>query len=247
MGLLITGNAAKLYCLNRIERFIHERKSNEFTILDLGCGTAHGFTSLLRQYPQVRYVGVEPLVSSFEQAQRNLAGLNGTVIKAYAYGIDQELNEKFDVVVSFSTFEHVYRRAEYLRVVKACLKPDGYFLINYDAGHFRRGGLRDKAKNVIGPILAHLGEERYYQMFVSEQDFTRLVEEAGLSIVEAKFFNSDLKGIYKIVPEASRDSYMQKWLDFEIWLNEQGIVYSDKLAGTFMTRNFIITHKQSAR
>jgi SAM-dependent methyltransferase len=243
MGLLITGNTAKLYCLNWIEQFIRSKNGDKVTLLDLGCGTAQGFVELLRRYPQVRYVGVEPLASSFKQAQRNLTGLNGTTIRAYAYGIDRELKEKFDIIISFSTLEHVYRRAEYFRVVKACLKPNGYLLINYDAGHFRRAIPKDKLKNILGPILARLGKEQYYQAFVSEKDFARLIDEADLRIVEAKFFNTDLKGVYKVIPEASRDSYMQKWLDFELWLNEQGIIYNDLLAGTFLTRNYIVTHK----
>jgi hypothetical protein len=37
MGMFVVGNAAKLYCLNRIEDYIRSREG-QVSILDLGCG-----------------------------------------------------------------------------------------------------------------------------------------------------------------------------------------------------------------
>lgn len=241
--LLGIGNSAKLYCLNWLDRYLNEQQGRAVSILDLGCGTAGGFIRLLKRHPQARYVGVEPLKESCLQAQKNLQGLNGSIINEYAYHLYDKLKEKFDIVISWSALEHVYRRYEFLRSAADCLKDDGYFLINYDSGHFFLAGTRDRVKNVIGPILARFGFERYYQSFVREQDFLALVDRLGLKVVDVKFFNTQLKGVYKVIPDGDRPEYMRRWYDFELWMNELPIKYDDLYARTFFTRNFILTHK----
>jgi len=240
MNILTAGNTAKLYCLSWIEQYIKE-KGSKVKILDLGCGTANNFINLLKLYPQVYYVGVEPSKQSYLRAQQNLKGLNATIINSYAYKVHEKIKEKFDIVVSFSVLEHVYRRMDYLLSAKECLKDDGYFLINYDSGHFLYGN--ERLKNLIGPILAFFGFEKYYQSFVKEEDFLRMIERIGFRIVDSKFFNSNLKDIFKIIPEGQRTNYMEKWLEFELWLNKLGIKYDDSKAIFFKTRNFILTPK----
>lgn len=239
MTQLTTGNAAKLYCMNWLDAFI-EQRGGSVSILDLGCGTARNFVALLKKHPGVRYVGVEPSPAACEQARHNLQGLNGTIHVMDGYDVDKSLNETFDVVVSFSVLEHVYQRERYLRCAKACLKAGGYFLINYDAGHFRHSTRRDRVKNVIGPLFARAGNERYYQAFVPENEFQRIVQGVGFRVVDAKFFNSGLKGIHKLIPNEHEAEYMEKWLGFEVWLNESGIRYDDSKARSFVTRNFIL-------
>jgi SAM-dependent methyltransferase len=239
MTPLTTGNAAKLYCLNWIDAYIQQHGAN-LSILDLGCGTARNFIPLLQRHPGIRYVGVEPSAPASEQARRNLNGMNGTIHTIDGYDVHTRLSKSFDLVVSFSVLEHVYQRERYLRAANDCLKPDGYFLINYDAGHFRFSTRRDRAKNLVGPLLARFGVERYYQSFVEEREFQSIVQALGFKIVDEKFFNSGLKGIHKLIPAEHDADYMQKWLDFELWLNGLGIAYNDSKARSFVTRNFIL-------
>jgi len=242
IDILTVGNSAKLYCLNWIEQWARE-KNYQIKILDLGCGVALNFVNLLKLHPQIRYIGIEPSKRACLQAQQNLKELNATVINSNAYKIYEKFEEKFDIVVSFSVFEHVYKRKKYLFTAKKCLKNDGYFLINYDAGHFLSDNIIEKLKNILGPILSFFGIEKYYQSFVKEKDFIKIIEEIGFKIIDAKFFNSNLKGVYKIIPRSWKKSYMEKWLEFELWLNEIGINYNDSMARFFGTRNFILTHK----
>ena len=149
------------------------------------------------------------------------------------------------MVVSFSALEHVYRRQKYLDSAAACLKSDGDFLINYDSGHFvMPGSFKERVKNRVGPAMARIGVERYYQSFVMESDFHAMLESAGLTVIEAKSFNTRLKGIHKIIPEVYREEHMARWLAYEEWLNELGIAYRDDLAKIWTTRNFILRHKK---
>jgi SAM-dependent methyltransferase len=234
-------NIAKVYCLNWVERALLERDGS-VSILDVGCGTATHFIPLLKKYPNLCFVGVEPFEPSYRQAVRNLEGLNARVIQMYGYKLFEALGEKFDFVVSFSTFEHVYRRKEYLNAVKKCLKPEGQFLINYDAGHFVAPVRKDKMKNIIGPILARFGIEQYYQSFVHEGDFQRMVQNSGLKIIDQKFFNTRLKGIAHGIPRDQEAEFIQRWYDLEMWLNESGLTYNDAQAASFFTRNFVLKH-----
>lgn len=244
MDLLTEGNAAKLYCLNWIDQYVAQKENTPISILDLGCGRALNFVKLLQKNPTIRYVGIEPSPVDCEAARKNMAGLNANIINGYGYDIYGKLvQEQFDLIVSFSVFEHVFQRQEYLRAAKPCLKPDGYFLINYDAGHFVQPvGLRERLKNLVGPTMAKLGRERYFQAFVPEADFQRMSTQAGFKIVEARSFNTHLKGIYKHIPPEARAEFMQKWLDFEEWLNALNMPYNDQKARTWFTRNFILAH-----
>lgn len=239
MDILTVGNTAKLYCLDWIEKIVLE-KGEPLSILDLGCGASAHFVRLLNKYPHIKYVGVEPRERSCEKARRNLADLNATIYCMKARRVYETVKEKFDIVVSFSVLEQVYRRHVYLRQAKQCLKENGYFLINCDSGHFTSGD--ERPKNLLGPVLARFGIERYYQSFISDEAFRQMAEQAGFKILEAGFFNTNLKTVYKMVPAGRRDEFMEKWLQLELWLNGIGIEWDDSMIHHFASRNFILTH-----
>lgn len=232
---LAVGNAAKLYCLQRIEAMVRERDT--FRIVDLGAGTAANFVPLLHRYPQIEYVGVDPSPVACALAQDALAGCRARIVEARAYTGDFG---PADVVASFSVLEHVARRREYLRLVAATLAPDGLAFVNYDSGHFRRPMLRDRAKNLVGPQLARFGVERYYQSFVHEQEFRALLTDVGLRVLEARSFNTSLKDLYKVIPQANRNEFMEEWLRHELALDRVCSPYRDEDARHFRTRNFVL-------
>jgi SAM-dependent methyltransferase len=237
-GLLTYGNAAKLYCLNRIDALAAER--GELLVVDLGCGRGANFVELLRRRRGVRYVGVDPDPAACSAARAALAGLAAEIVEQPAYDVHVG---PADVVASFSVLEHVERRHAYLASVARNLAPNGLAFVNYDAGHFVAGSPREHVKTVAGRLLARLGRPRLYQSFVREDDFRRLVAETGLRIVEDKVFNTGLKEAYTTVPPGNRDAFMELWLDAELRLNELGIAYDDRLARVFRTRNFVLAHR----
>jgi SAM-dependent methyltransferase len=246
MTLWTTGNAAKLYCLNWIADYAQQH-SAPFTILDLGCGTAANFIELLETYPQISFVGIEPSASECKRARHNLRHANATIIEGYAYeAIKPKLPQaKYEIIVSFSVFEHVYRRLDYLQFIASCLTDDGYCLMNYDAGHFHSTHWKERLKTALAPLLARLGDESRYQAFVREADFERWATQANLTIIERKMFNTPLKGIFRAVPENHREEYMQRWLDLEEWLNTIGIQYRDSFSSSWVTRNILLQKSRS--
>jgi len=239
---LTSGNSAKIYCLDWLDKYLANH-SRSVKILDLGCGEALNFVNLLSKYSKrVSYTGIEPDDKACQLARENLRGLPATVISSYAYKLNRKLDGKFDIVISFSALEHVYHRLSYLQTAKEYLAEDGYFLINYDAGHFFSG--RERLKNTIGPLLAIFGLEKYYQSFVKEQEFQRLIKFIGFEVIDHKFFNTQLKGVAKIIPPEQLVDFAHRWLDCELWLNSINLKYTDELASIFETRNFILQHKK---
>ena len=235
MAPLAVGNTAKLYCLRLIDRAAEEAVG-DFRIVDLGCGTGANFVELLRRRPNVAYVGVEPSHTAAAEARRLLP--DAQIIAAPAYDVRVE---PAHAVVSFSVLEHVVQRARYFAALRANLRDDGRVYLNYDSGHFVADvDLRERAKALASQALARVGSESRYRARVREDEFRSLADAAGLRIAEDKVFNTDLKRLYPLVPEPRREEFMERWLAYELELNELGIEYRDELASIFRTRNFVL-------
>ncbi len=235
MAPLAVGNTAKLYCLQLIERAAAEA-DGDFRVVDLGCGTGSNFVELLRRRPNVAYVGVEPSHAAAAEARRLLP--EAAIVTAPAYDVRVE---PADAVVSFSVLEHVVQRARYLEAARANLRPGGRVYLNYDSGHFvADADLRERAKAIASQVLARVGSESRYRARVREDEFRSLAGGAGLKVADDKVFNTDLKRLYPLVPEPRRAEFMERWLAYELELNELGIAYRDELASIFRTRNFVL-------
>lgn len=249
--LLTRGNAAKLYCLQAIAQ-IAAQSDGPLMLLDFGCGSAGHLTELLRAHPNIQYRGWDPNPAAVRAARENLRNLNAELYCGLPDAV--RLREKADIIVSFSVLEHVLNRTAYLRAVKENLAPNGRVYMNYDAGHFYPAPARHPVKLIRGllgvtllrrlrNVRARLGDKRAeFQALVEEGAFKKCLDQVGLSILEEKFFNTQLKAVYKLIPEEVGEEYMKRWLEFELWLNDLGIEYSDDLAGTFGTRNFVLVH-----
>jgi len=236
---LAVGNTAKLYCLQLIDEAA-AATDGDFRIVDLGCGTGSNFVELLRRRPNVHYVGVEPSRGAAEEARRLLPGAE--IVNAPAYDVRVE---PAHAVVSFSVLEHVVQRARYFEAVRANVRPNGRVYLNYDSGHFvADADLRERAKAAASRVLARVGAESRYRARVREEEFRALVATAGLRVADDKVFNTDLKRLYPLVPEERRNAFMERWLAYELDLNDLGLEYRDELASIFRTRSFVLEPAQ---
>jgi trans-aconitate methyltransferase len=233
--LLTTGNAAKLYCLQLIDSAAAEVEG-EFRIVDLGCGNGSNFRELLRRRRNIHYVGVEPLRGTAEEARRMLP--SAEIINAPAYDVRVEAAH---AVVSFSVLEHVVDRPRYFEAMQANLRRDGRVYLNYDSGHFvADADLLERAKALASRALARVGSESRYRRRVSAEEFRMLVERNRLQVVDDKVFNTDVKRLLPLVRAESRESFMERWLAFELGLNELGLAYREELDAVFRTCNLVL-------
>lgn len=228
------GNAAKLYCLQRVDELAAHR--GDLTILDLGCGTGRQILPLLERHPHLRFVGVEPRIDDAAKARELLSPFHADIQTASAYDVEVQA----DVILSFSAMEHVYRRDRYLASIARNLREDGMAFVNYDSGHFVGPAPDSRLRVLVGKLLALLGQEKYYKSLVRDDEFLFHVRDAGLTVAEEKMFNCGLKDVYHLVPDAQREDFMVRWYELELWLNDLGIIYTDDMAYVFRTRNFIL-------
>lgn len=242
---LVYGNTAKIYDLALLMEASEQRRP--FRVIDLGCGTAATVEPVLRDINDVEFVGIEPDLRASSAATECLRGLNATILHRSAYSLPDELIGQFDVALSFSTLEHVYRREQYLRTAASALRDGGLLLMNYDHGHFVVGSRSDTVKNLIGPVLARLGNESKYQRFVTRSAVSSWSADAGLSLREQKFFNlRSLKELSHRVPEDQRMSYQKEWLASELRLNSL-LTYHDELASELLTVNLVFARSAARR
>jgi SAM-dependent methyltransferase len=102
-------------------------------VLDLGCGTAKDWPSILRAHPGVTYTGVEPDARSRETAREILGGLPATVLAGW--GEATTTRDGFDLTLSLSVLEHVKYLDRFLGASVAATRPGGAIVHRYDLGH----------------------------------------------------------------------------------------------------------------
>ena len=160
------------------------------------------------------------------------------IINAPAYDVRVE---PAHAVVSFSVLEHVVDRRRYFEAMRTNLRRDGRVYLNYDSGHFVADvDLVERAKALASRALARVGSESRYRRRVTGTEARELVERSGLRVVDDKVFNTDIKRLLPLVGSESRESFMERWLAFELELNELGLTYRDELDSVFRTRNLLL-------
>lgn len=234
-GLAI-GNAAKRYCLRIIADAARDRET--VRVLDLGCGDGRGVAGLLRLYPHIEYVGIEPDRQAARRAGEALSRPGVTILEGSDDVLPATAYGSFDFVISFSVLEHVRQRSTYIATCAKAMGPEGQILINYDAGHFVTGAWKDRIKTAVSPALRLARIDRHYQGFVKRAEFAAAVEAAGLAVVEEKWFNAYT--LKRLSAALARDVFDDVWLAAELHFNDIGLPDDDSLTRYFGTRNYIL-------
>lgn len=232
------GNAAKTRVIQEIlDNLKTIPGSTPITVFDYGCGDGGDWPAILADHPRLRLFAYEPLESSCHKARERLRNYAAEIISGKA--IDT-LSIEADYIVSFSVFEHVVSRYEYLRRAKRILAPGGTFYLNYDDGHFRNlldiarpstwlPALRAWGRTAVSRPLAFFGLSSCYQRRVDTEEAERLVYQAGFRIERVYYHNlTSLKDLAKVIPNELRQEYVAWWLEVEKCLNERFQVHLSK-------------------
>lgn len=91
-------------------------------LLDIGCGTGNFLAAARDAGYRVTGIELDRKAASFAKER---LGLQRVLPLTIADFVQQTANETFDVVTFFEVLEHQAEPAEFLRGVKACLKPRG--------------------------------------------------------------------------------------------------------------------------
>ena len=200
------------------------------TVFDYGCGDGGDWPDILRDYPHIRLVCYEPNPLSLAKAKNRLSGYpvqltTGDEIEA--------LRCEANFIVSFSVFEHVVDRKQFLEYAKRNLSREGIFFLNYDDGHFRNfldladlntwsEAVRSFIRTIISRPIAAIGHTSRFQRRVFAIDADRLVANAGFKILGKDYHNlTCLKDLSKSIPPDQSQEFASWWLDTELVLNRR--------------------------
>lgn len=221
------GNVAKSRIIDEILKL--SPGPEPVTVFDYGCGDAGDWPQILADHPHLTMIGYEPYMPSCQRARERLKDCSAQILSGQDI---YTLNIQADFIVSFSVFEHVVNREEFLGQAKRFLAPTGLFYLNYDDGHFRNllevsrlstwlPALRAWGRTVVSQPLAMLGQQSHYQRRVKAEEADTLVMKAGFRIEREEYHNlTSLKELSKSIPEDLRQAYAQWWLESEKALNE---------------------------
>ncbi len=120
-----------------IKEFTSGGGNQSVRVLELGCGTAPYVRTLIEKYPQLEYVGIEPIKESFDNAVKNLQNVPRTKVSLQlGYDSIKGLEDaSFDVVISFSVLEHVKQLGRFMDMSARYVKQGGIMVHRYDLGH----------------------------------------------------------------------------------------------------------------
>jgi len=159
-------------------------------IMDLGCGTAGYVPALLAEFPDIEYVGVEPIPASFAAAEKNLAGNKNAKVH-FQLGYDTVPDEapgSFDLVFSLSALEHIKQLDQFIALESKYVKQGGMMLHRYDLGHaLTPHSLKERLHVAVGNALPKILPERQFVRYVSVSEVKQLFEKNGVSPTDVTY------------------------------------------------------------
>ncbi len=153
-------------------------------VLDLGCGGAGYVAALVEKYPEIEYVGVEPIEYWFNIAQKNLTGVqNAKVHFQLGYdSIEVEAEESFDVIFSLSVLEHIKQLGRFLALGTKYTKQGGLVVHRYDLGHaLHTHSLKEWIHVRMGKYVPQVLPERQFVRYVPEPEVRALYIAQGVT------------------------------------------------------------------
>jgi SAM-dependent methyltransferase len=153
-------------------------------VLDLGCGDANYVAALVEQFPDIEYVGVEPIKESFERAKKNLANIPRAKIH-FQLGYDtvpDEADASFDVVFSLSVLEHIKQLKRFIALSARYARSGGIVVHRYDLGHaLHTHSLKEWIHVLLGNHFPNILPERQFVRYVPEEEVRKLYKQCGIT------------------------------------------------------------------
>lgn len=167
---------------NRLEKRIHAfgRQCDSFSVLDIGMfmANANGFRPFLSSVEPIikTYVGIDP--SPDIPANPSDIDEKINILRAYGEYLPVAAN-KFDLVVSIATFDHLFDADRCLSEIKRVIASDGllYIVLNNEGSWFKRA-----FKNTA----AHRQQlaRRWHNYFWTAPEFRGLLAEHGFQVTD---------------------------------------------------------------
>lgn len=152
-------------------------------ILDLGCGQAKNFLSVLERFPNLHYVGVEPGKRDAGIAADSLRHhKNAKIYNQLAYAIPEGEGD-FDICLSLSVLEHVKQLELFLANSVKAVKSGGRIIHRYDLGHaLTPSSVKESLQVFLGNNFPVLLPEHKFVSYVSQKRVCDCLIDSGAEI-----------------------------------------------------------------
>lgn len=170
-------------------------------IMDLGCGTASYVPVLIEKFPNIEYVGVEPIESSYKVAEKNLAGITNAKLH-FQLGYDSipdEAESSFDLVFSLSALEHIKQLERFIALSAKYVRTGGVLVHRYDLGHaLHPHSFKERFHVWLGNTVPSILPERQFVRYVPEPEVRSLYEKCGVEPLKTTYHQMpNLKALEK--------------------------------------------------
>ena len=219
---LLPGNLAKLKILDELQALV-ESQETPISILDVGCvgptpyNLWEGFLSVYGDRIRLTGIDVRGIEEARQMARRK--GLDLELLEMSSYEMSSKLEPRFDVVVSTQVLEHLAQPARFFQELAGVMNSKTVAYLTLDSRHYaQRSRLEEWAHYVVGRFIA----ERYYDVGLREEELAAMAGEAGLRILERRFYNiHPLKRIHNHeTSDRNKNAYLSRWFELEENLNE---------------------------
>ena len=153
-------------------------QGNEY-VLDIGCGDGRITTEIAQQVPNGHVLGIDISENMINEAKKSFGDIHNLEFQCDD-AIAFTHNNKFDVIVSFSTFHWIKDQLSALKNIYQILKPDGQLHITASTPH--KSPICSVYEREKWQKLLHLKEKSYFPKTV--EDFTNMLEKCGFKHID---------------------------------------------------------------
>ena len=186
-------------------------------VVDVGCGTAAYVPGLVEQFPDIQYVGIEPIKASFAAAQQYTDPIpQATVHFGLAYDALQQYQDgSFDLIISLSVLEHVKRLPEFIAFCDRYLVPGGQMVHRYDLGHaLHTHSWKEWLHVRLGNYTPWLLPETQFVRYVPEAEVRTCYHTQGITVTGVTYHQTPT---HKHLEKLLRDTNTEVITDLFAW------------------------------
>lgn len=115
-----------IHLMNTIESHLKNRLHPGSTMIEIGCGGSQWLPAFAKRFGfEVNGIDYSEEGCASARAILDQAGVQGRIIQADLFAPPADLEEKFDLVMSFGVLEHFPETAECLAAMSRYMKPSG--------------------------------------------------------------------------------------------------------------------------
>lgn len=157
--------------------------SKPVKMLELGSGESWAVLPLLKKFPELHYVGVEPNRKDAERARSVLKNFkNARICNQLAY---EKINNEddFDICISLSVLEHIKQLEKFLITSIRSVRSGGLIIHRYDLGHaLYPNSLKEKLHIFLGNYFPHVLPETRFVRYIDEKHVCDILKRNGAKI-----------------------------------------------------------------